>query len=145
MNRKLRIIEKISSLVMCGVFLACILFIIFYNPQETMNDVVLGFDFSFIYYFKGSLWKSIIGILALLTILLFCGYCIIEMKKQKSKIFIPFYLLGIFVFILFANGYYNVIYKIDGLLVLLFILIFNLIVNVVLSFIIYINIIKGRK
>ncbi len=144
MKNKFSKIELFSCISLAVFVVAWIIYGLCYNPGYTLTDIGLGFRHGFIDYFKASSSKVIFGIICLLVLLTFSSYWCVYVIRNKFLTFGPIYLILLFASVLFMNGYYNVVYQIDGLILIEICLIINLFFNTVCSYYLYI-INKERK
>ena len=138
-TKKMKVVELILCLLIIAEIVASILFTFLYAPGFTIFDVKYGFRYGFIDYFRGSTWKIIVGIAAIVIVLVFSTYWILEIYNRKIRTLGPIYLI-IFLFdLVFLNGYYNVVNKFEGLMAIDVTLAVTLLANCIYSFICYIK------
>ena len=142
--KKMRLFEIILCLAIAGELIATILFTFLYDPGLTNVDVMYGFRYGFIDYFRGSTWKIIAGISALIIVLLFCSYWYMEIYTRRIKTLGPIYLIGLLLVLVFLNGYYNVVNKFEGLMALNVLLASTLLINCIFSFVYYIKYLENN-
>ena len=138
-TKKMRLLEFLLCLLIIGELIASILFTFLYAPGFTTFDVKFGFRYGFIDYFKGSSWKIIVGIAAIIIVLTFSVYWILEIFSRKIQTLGPIYLIGLMVDLVFLNGYYNVVNRFEGLMAIDTLLAVTLLANCVYSFVCYIK------
>ena len=136
---KMKLLEFILCLIIIAEIIAAILFTFLYAPGFTIFDVKYGFRYGFIDYFKGSTWKTISGIAAVVIVGAFSAYWILEIFQRKIKTLGPLYLIIFLMVLVFLNGYYNVVNKFEGLMAINVALASTLLINCVYSFICYIK------
>lgn len=142
--QKMRLFEIILCLIMCALLLAMIIFTFTYNPGITNVDVKYGLRYGFVDYFKGSPWKRVAGISAVIIVLLFCAYWFMQTFKRKIQTLGPIYLILLLVDLVFANGYYNVVNRLDGMMALILLMVAVLLINCVYSFWCYIQYLESK-
>ena len=133
-TKKMKVLEFILCLIIIAEIIASVLFTFLYAPGFTTFDVKYGFRYGFIDYFKGSTWKIIVGIAAIVIVLVFSTYWIIETFNRKIQTLGPIYLIIFLLDLVFLNGYYNVVNRFEGLMAIDVALAATLLANCIYSF-----------
>lgn len=135
--KKLKIIYKITNLVAIVLFLVTLLVAFIDNGISGLHDILLAFRYLFRSISFLPAWQIASIVIAVLIFLSFVVFWTICNYRAKKVSYGPVIFTLFVIMFIFANCYYNIVFRFDAYLVSTFILLIFMLLNVVLSIVIY--------